>query len=520
MSASFPLRWRAVSLLAVGAVGLAVLTGCSSSNSAAALTKTLTIAASSAPGSLNPLKDTNGGTQTYYQELAYEPLIDRTANGKYVAGLATSWGYVSGHPGTEFEVTLRKGAKFADGSAVTAKAVAASLNYFIKNASGSSAGSYVGLSVVTSGSNKVIIDSKTANPVIEDLLTPYNLGGNIISPKGLANASKLANETFGAGPYVYDAAASVAGDHYTYTPNKQFYDQSQIHFAKVVIKVIANNQSALSALRTGQIDLFNGDTTVVSAAKSAHLTIQSGVGSFTGMFLMDWNGKLVSALGNEKVRQALNYAIDRKSITTAVYGKYGVPTDQPNTPGWDAYLPSLQGHYSYDPTKAKQLLSQAGYSSGFTFSMIYPSFQSDATKIAQAVAADYAKVGVTMTLVAVPDFSTLVADINSKKYTGFALGWGGQTQFANANQLWGPDGSVNVLKNTNTSTFNKAFSAYLTSTTATRDSTAQAVQTIAVDEGLSLPVSQVKSIWISSPKLKGFELGSGGSSNNIDEWSK
>jgi ABC-type transport system substrate-binding protein len=79
---------------------------------------------------------------------------------------------------------------------------------------------------------------------------------------------------------------------------------------------------------------------------------------------------------------------------------------------------------------------------------------------------------------------------------------------------------VNVLKNTNTSTFNKAFSAYLTSTTATRDSTAQAVQTIAVDEGLSLPVSQVKSIWISSPKLKGFELGSGGSSNNIDEWSK
>jgi peptide/nickel transport system substrate-binding protein len=519
MSASTPRRWRAATLLAVGVLGLAALTGCSN-NQAAKPTKTLTIAASSAPGSLSPLKDTNGGTQTYYTELAYEPLIDETAQHKAIPGLATSWGYVKGHAGTEFQVTLRRGVKFSDGSPVNAKAVAASLNYYSKNATSSTAGSFKGLTVTTAGAYKVIIHATTPNPVIQDLLNPYNLGGCIISPKGLAHPSKLATESFGAGPYVYDAADSVVGDHYTFKPNKYFYDQSQIHFAKVVIKVIANNQSALQALRTGQIDMFNGDTTVVAAAQSAHLTIQTGVGSFGGFFLDDWNGKIVPALGNQQVRQALEYAIDRKALTSGVYGKFGAPTDQPNTPGWDAYSPALQSRYPYNPAKATQLLAAAGYPNGFTFTITFAAFQPDATKNAQAIAADFAKVGVTMNLVSVPDIGTLVTDLDSKKYSGFAVDWGGQTQYANANELYGAGGIVNVLKNSNGAAYDAAFNAYLHSTTATGTATARAVQKVIVDDALSFPVSQVKTIWISSPKLKGFVIGAGAGSNNIDQWYK
>ena len=65
-----------------------------------------------------------------------------------------------------------------------------------------------------------------------------------------------------------------------------------------------------------------------------------------------------------QVRQALNYAVNRQAVTQAIYGKYGVPTDE--TGSLDGLVPSLQNYYSYNPAKAKSLLAAAGYPNGFT----------------------------------------------------------------------------------------------------------------------------------------------------------
>ena len=85
---------------------------------------TLTIAVQELIG-LNPA--TTGYNQVT-DWLAYEPLIRENSNGSYSPGLASSWKYV-GTGNTHFEMTIRSGAEFADGTPVTAQAVVNSLKY-------------------------------------------------------------------------------------------------------------------------------------------------------------------------------------------------------------------------------------------------------------------------------------------------------------------------------------------------------------------------------------------------------
>ena len=116
----------------LGALSLAVLTGCAggggnasaggASTAASPASQTLTIAVSGPPVSMDPSHADNGNG-LYPMELTYEPLIWENDNGSLSPGLATSWRYV-GTGNKTFELTIRSGAKFADGEPVTPQAVA------------------------------------------------------------------------------------------------------------------------------------------------------------------------------------------------------------------------------------------------------------------------------------------------------------------------------------------------------------------------------------------------------------
>jgi peptide/nickel transport system substrate-binding protein len=104
----------------------------------------------------------------FYTELAYEPLIKQSSDGSLQPGLATKWSYV-GTGNKEFDLTIRTGVKFANGEDVTPQAVADSLNYFTKG-SGPTTASFSGVTATVSGTDGVKLVSKTANPVLPQLL--------------------------------------------------------------------------------------------------------------------------------------------------------------------------------------------------------------------------------------------------------------------------------------------------------------------------------------------------------------
>jgi peptide/nickel transport system substrate-binding protein len=194
-----------------------------------------------------------------------------------------------------------------------------------------------------------------------------------------------------------DSSATVAGSQYTYVPNPYYNNKSAIHFSKIIYKVISDPASALAALETGQVDATVGDPSTYAAAQAAGFKIAQAPASYFALHFMDLGGTIVPALANAEVREAMNYAINRAAIAKNILGASAKPTSElPMTSGFD---PKVANYYTYNPAKAKQLLAQAGYPNGFSFTMIIGTAATTQVDLAQAVAQNLAAVGITATVV-------------------------------------------------------------------------------------------------------------------------
>ncbi|HEU5031786.1 MAG TPA: ABC transporter substrate-binding protein [Spirillospora sp.] len=411
--------WIGLPLLALTA-GSAAACG-SSSGSGGSGGRTLTVIAQSPPASLDPAK-ANVGSDNWFVNLAYDTLLRRGKGGKEEPGLATRWGYV-GKGNEIFDLTLRGGVKFADGTPVDAEAVAASLDYVRKNGLNVSWTSAID-KVTATGPLTVRIHCATPHPVLPGLLDQVSLIGSVISPKGLAAPGRLGTQSFGAGPYVLDAAATRPGDHYTYTPNPGYWDKSKVHWKKVVIKVVTNPNSGLQAVRTGQADIIPVLADQVGTATAAGLKTVHAPTAFMGVILADRDGTLAKPLKDVRVRQALNYGVNRAAITKAIFRQYGQPTTQISLPGLDGYTAGLDARYPYDPAKAEQLLAAAGYPHGFSLKMETQAGLGIDT-VTQAVVQQWRQLGVTADVTTDTTIGQWLANATSAKYPGLGFGYGG-----------------------------------------------------------------------------------------------
>jgi peptide/nickel transport system substrate-binding protein len=125
------------------------------------------------------------------------------------------------------------------------------------------------------------------------------------------------------------------------------------------------------------------------------------------------------------VRQALNYATNRTAIVNALFAGVGTPTEQVTVPGGYGYLASLNATYPYDPAKAKQLLAAAGYPNGFTMSMVTADYDEE-NLLAQALAQEWAQVGVKVNIVDDANPSAYVQAFSSGTVPSFIATYGQQ----------------------------------------------------------------------------------------------
>lgn len=469
---------------------------------------TVTLAMSSPPNSLDPAQAASGLFLNFIDP-AYASLLTRGPDGAIAAGLADKWGYI-GTGNKKFSLTLRSGVKFADGTPITATSVIESFKYFQKG-SGGGASYYRDLTFTAQDDSTVVVDSAKPNPDIAALFTPEFVGGAIISPAGLKDHTKLNAATFGAGPYVYSPDQSVSGDHYVYVPNKNFYDQSAVHFSKIVIRVIPNVNSQVQALKSGQIDYMAGTPDVApTIAGDKSLALAKQPTTWAGLFLLDRAGSVVKGLADVRVRQALNYAIDRTAITKAVYGDYGTPLTQPAMQGYDGYSTEAEQMYPYDPAKAKQLLAEAGYPSGLTIPVNYGSFDASNTKLVQAVQGQLAQVGVTLKLTAATNFGGWIGDLLSKKNAATVLspGQGGGENFYVQQAGFTKTGIMNVF-HVDDPAVNAAFDQLAAADPKASGPAAQNLTTVIVQHALALPVSAVDTIVMYNTKLQGVDFTKG-----------
>jgi peptide/nickel transport system substrate-binding protein len=321
----------------------------------------LTIGNPLAPISLDPATSGNGRAGTALMP-AYEPLVRMGADGKLLPALALSWEQSA--DGKDVTFTLRKDAKFSDGEPVNAEAVKKSIEYY-RNAKGPF---QINLANITAidilEPYKVRIKNSQPQPALTALFEAYWLGGDIISPKALANPAQLGTQTFGAGPYMLDAAATITRKSYSYVPNPHYYDKSKQKWDKVIITIFEDQNSAIQSLKAGQTKVLVSDPITANANAAnlpKELRIVSEPVGWSGVIIMDRDGVVNPVLKDIRVRRAMNHAVDRPLISKVLFGKFAEPSVQLQGKGFMGYDPANESKYTYDVSKAKALLAEAGY---------------------------------------------------------------------------------------------------------------------------------------------------------------
>jgi peptide/nickel transport system substrate-binding protein len=412
------------SFSAILAVAGLAAAGCSGSGTGAgtaasgAAGGTLTIASGIPPSDINPAMSPDAVPEEWYDDMAYEPLIVHAPDGSFTPGLALSWKYI-GTGNTTFQLQLRPGVRFSDGSRLTAAGVKADLQYALSSGLGGTALGKVN-AITATGPLTVQISLAQPNPALPYLFTQNTDLGWIISPTGLASPSALTSSTHGAGPYMLDTADTIANSTYVYVRNPYFYDKAAVHWDKVVIDVITTPSAALAALATGQVQVMQGSTQLVSAARADGLNITTSPGTNGPILMVARLANGNGPLGNQKVRQALAYAVNRSAINQALFGKYATVDEELEGPGDVGYVPALADMYTYDPAKAKQLLAAAGYPHGFSTSANC-SPQLDLALVCQAVKADWAQIGVNLD-VSAPIQNVWVSQLEGGKFGFTGIG--------------------------------------------------------------------------------------------------
>jgi oligopeptide transport system substrate-binding protein len=123
---------------------------------------------------------------------------------------------------------------------------------------------------------------------------------------------------------------------------------------------------------------------------------------------------------SKKVRQAMNYAINRPALIELVMNGRATPAKGVLPPGMFGYYPGLEG-YTYDPEKAKELLAEAGYPDGFEVTMQYNT-STGHKRIAEALQAQYGAVGIKINLKNV-DWGTHLDSVERGEVPFFRMGW-------------------------------------------------------------------------------------------------
>jgi peptide/nickel transport system substrate-binding protein len=261
------------------------------------------------------------------------------------------------------------------------------------------------------------------------------------SPKSL-KATDVATKPIGSGAYVLDKTGPVAGSTYTYKRNPDYWNAAAFPYDKVVIKPMNDLTARLNALKAGQVNATITDTNSLADAKRSGLTVNTTPVNWVGLLLLDRGGKLVPALKDLRVRQAINLAFDREAILKNVSHGEGSLTTQIFNAAGDGYDKSLDGQYTYDVTKAKQLLADAGYANGFTITMPESAgFAQYNAIIGQQLAA----VGITVKWVKTPA-NAIIPAILSGKYPVAFMTLGSQSAWQDIQKAVTPKAPWNPIK--------------------------------------------------------------------------
>lgn len=383
---------------------------------------TLVYALSTPLSTLDPGITTGTQGQTVRKAI-WDTLVDRDIDGKIIPCLAASWG-VSADDLT-WIFYLRRDVRFHDGSGLTAEDVKASLGRIINPDYALPRKSTLAAIESVEVVDKYTVTVTTSFP-FAPLLSHLAMDvGSIMSKQALDTygytTEDIGWQPVGTGPYMYESHIPEESitlvrfdDHWAGKP----------YLDKIVFQTVREDATRVAMLEAGDADIIvnvpSHEVARLDADPSLHVMILAG--------------NRVAHLGlncqkppfdDARVRQAMNYAVDREGLIVGILRGLGTPADSIVAPGVWGY--SGVDRYSYDPDKARELLAEAGYPNGLDIALWTPQGRYFMDKEAVvAIQAQLKDVGINAT-VRVIDWTTYLSlirePLDKTEIQAYFLGW-------------------------------------------------------------------------------------------------
>jgi len=322
-----------------------------------------------------------------YLSAVYDPLIALDGEGAPVPALATDW-EISDDSLT-ITLDLRDDAEFSNGEKFDADAAVANLEFL--RAGTVSQEAYLNVDRFEA------VDADTVAIHLRErddrLLYFMGLGRSYMVAPEVIEAGTAADAPVGSGPYTLNDS-TVPGAEYHFDRVEGHWAAEQFPFETVTIMPLQEPSARLNAMEAGQLNVIFADASMLDTAEAQGWNVAQKVASWTGIRINDHTGARVPALGDERVRQALNYAFDGAQVLETIGRGMGVYTNQVFASGYPGHDPALDDRYAYDIERAKQLLDEAGYADGFDVTMpMAPAFQAWQPIVEQT----FAELGIRLT---------------------------------------------------------------------------------------------------------------------------
>ncbi|OEF99386.1 peptide ABC transporter substrate-binding protein [Vulcanibacillus modesticaldus] len=418
---------------------VAALTGCgvSQETSDGADDSVLVFGRGSDSVSLDPANVTDGESIKVTKNI-FDTLLDYAEGStEVVPALAESW--ESSDDGLVWTFYLRKGVKFHDGTDFNADAVVFNFNRWMDKDNPYHQGNFPYYGYMFGGykgdeghviKEVVAKDDYTVEirlnfpqgPFLSNIaMAPFA----IVSPKAIKEyGEKIGEHPVGTGPFVFEEW--VRNDKIVLKKNENYWLEGYPKLDKLIFKSIPDNSARFMALQSGDVDLIDGvnPDDVTLAEKNPALKVWLRPSMNVGYLAFNTEKP---PFDNVKVRQALSMAVNKQAIIDAFYNGLAEPAKNPIPPSIWSYNDDIQD-YEYNLDKARELLAEAGYPNGFTTDFWYMPvprpYIPQGKKIAEAMQADFEKIGVKTNLVT-EEWATYLEKTGNGEHSMAFLGWTG-----------------------------------------------------------------------------------------------
>jgi len=375
---------------------------------------------------------TNDGESNLVIKQILEGLCDYDSDFRVIPVLATEWN--ASEDGKVWTIKLRQGVKFHDGTDFNAAAVVYNFERMWDKAHPQhkntfapfqSAFGYKGDSVIEeikaldNYTVQFTLNKSQATFMANLAMVSFSLN----SPTAIEKyGDQIGQHPVGTGPFVFKEWKR--NDSITLEKNPNYWDKNAPKLDKIIFRVIPDPTARLTALKAGEIDFIDSITPleVEGAKQNKNLKVYTRKAFNTAYLAMN-NDK--APFNDLRVRQAVSLAINIQGMTDS-FLKGSEPAKGILPPSLLGYNNELPEH-EYNPGKARELLTQAGYPNGFDIELfelpIVRGYMPNPKKAAEALQADLAKVGIRVKLVTF-EWATYLQKIKNGEHTLAMYGWG------------------------------------------------------------------------------------------------